>query len=274
MDTVNQAASWVAPLIEKGTDIGTMVLGALVLWIVGRVVIGMIRRAIGAAMGHRKVDPTLVKYADSAAEITLNVILIIAVLSVFGVETTTFAGLLAAAGVAIGMAWSGLLSNFAAGIFLLLLRPFKVGDFIQAGGVMGTVETIGLFVTAIDTLDHVRHYVGNNAIFSGVIQNYTTNPHRRVELLAQLNHDADVPKAIEVLQGALAKIPNVKSDPAPEVDIVTFTLAGPVLAVRPYCHNDHYWQVYFATNMAIREELGAAGFNVPEQHFHVATAAK
>ena len=146
-------------------------------------------------------------------------------LSVFGIETTTFAGLLAAAGVAIGMAWSGLLSNFAAGIFLILLRPFKVDDFIEAGGVMGTVKEIGLFVTAIDTMDNVRVFVGNNAVFSGNIKNFHTNEFRRVDLVAQLPHGVDPRQAIEKLKVALDAIPNTvnKSD----VEILEFTLAGP-----------------------------------------------
>jgi len=273
MNTISDATSWATPLVAKGTDIGVKILGAIVLWIVGRMVIGMVRKGLGAALNLRHVDATLVRYADSAMSILLNVVLVMAVLSVFGVETTSFAGLLAAAGVAIGMAWSGLLSNFAAGVFLLLLRPFKTGDFITGGGVTGTVHSIGLFVTAIEAPDAVRTYVGNNAIFSGIIQNYSTNPARRVELVAQLAHNADHRAAIAILKERLAKIPHVVASPAPEVDLMTFTMAGPVLSVRPYTHTDHYWQVYFDTNLVIREALGAAGFSVPEQHFHVVSKA-
>ena len=110
------------------------------------------------------------------------------------------------------------------------------------------------------------------SIFSDTIKNYSTNKYRRVELTAQLAHGADVAKATEILKAAMAAIPNVEKKPAPDVEIVTFTLAGPVLAVRPYCHTDHYWQVYFATTAAIRSELGKAGFKVAEQHLHVASA--
>jgi len=244
-------------------DIGARIVGAILLWIVGRWVIGVIGRLLDGALNRQKVDPTLVRYAHSAMGILLNVLLIIAILGNFGVETTTFAGLLAAGGVAIGMAWSGLLSNFAAGAFMVVLRPFKVGDFVTAGGITGTVEEIGLFVTTICTMDNVRTFVGNNAIFSGTIQNFTANPYRRVELVCQLDGGADHRKAIELLKASLAAIPNVKQDPAPDVTILEFNLVGPVLAVRPYTHNDHYWQVYFDTNAAIRETLGAAGFPAP-----------
>jgi small conductance mechanosensitive channel len=246
--------------------IGLQILGAIVLLIVGRWLIGLIVRFLERALERQKVDPTVLRYLGSAVSVALNIVLVVAILGYFGLETTSFAALLAATGVAIGMAWSGLLANFAAGVFLLILRPFKVEDFVSAGGVTGTVKDIGLFVTVINTLDNVRTIVGNNKIFSDNIQNFTANPYRRVELKAQLNHSVDHDTAIGLLKERLAKIPNVSSNPAPDVEILEFNLAGPVLAVRPYCHNDHYWQVYFDTNRAIRETFGAAGFPVPEQH--------
>ena len=188
-------------------------------------------------------------------------------------QTTSLAALIAAAGVAIGLAWSGLLANFAAGIFLVILQPFKVGDFVIAGGVMGTVEEVGLFVTSINTLDNIRNIVGNGKIFAEIIQNFTTNPYRRVDLQAQLDHTADVHKVIALLKANLAQIPNVLTSPAPDVEILTFTLAGPVLAVRPYCSNANYWQVYFDTNRVIRDTGANAGLPAPEQHFAVRTSA-
>jgi small conductance mechanosensitive channel len=156
-----------------------------------------------------------------------------------------------------------LLANFAAGAFLLVLRPFKVGDFISAGGITGTVHEIGLFVTSFDTPDNVRTFVGNNKIFSDTIQNYTVNPYRRVELTAQISGAANPQMAITRLQTRMASIANVCKTPVAEVTILTFTPFGPVLAVRPYCHNDHYWQVYFDANLAIREVLGDSAFPGP-----------
>jgi small conductance mechanosensitive channel len=217
--------------------------------------------------GLRKLDETIARYLHSVVSVLLNILLVLAILSVFGVETTTFAGLLAAAGVAIGVAWSGLLSNLAAGVFMVVLRPFKAGDFVTAGGVTGTVQTIGLFVTAIDTMDNVRAYVGNNKIFSETIQNYSANKVRRVDCVAQLAHGADHQAAIRLLREKIAAIPRVAADPAPQVEILEFTLAGPVLAVRPFCHTDDYWSVYFATNRIIREDLGKLNLPVPGQHF-------
>jgi small conductance mechanosensitive channel len=149
------------------------------------------------------------------------------------------------------------------------LQPFKVGDFVVAGGVTGTVEEIGLFVTTINTLDNVRTFVGNSKVFSDTIQNYSANPFRRVDLTAQLAHDVDHQDAIRRLKSGLAQIPNVLPTPAPDVEILSFTLAGPVLAVRPHCNNRDYWQVYFDTNRLIRESFGQAGYPVPDYHYTV-----
>jgi len=249
-----------------GVALGMKVLGAIVAWVVGRYLIGLAVRLVSASLERQQVDPTVLRYLGTVISVTLNIILVVAILGYFGVETTSFAAILAAAGVAIGMAWSGLLANFAAGAFMIVLRPIKVGDFVTVGGVTGTVKEIGLFVTAINTLENVLTIVGNNKIFSDTIQNFSTNPYRRVDRLAQLNHSVDHNEAIRLLKERLAKIPNVKADPPPDVEILDFNLAGPVLAVRPYCHTDHYWQVYFDTNRVIREAFGAAGFPVPEQH--------
>jgi len=251
------------------TNLGLKILGALALWIIGRWLINLAVRMIGRGLTRQKIDPTLISWIQNATAALLNIALIVAILGYFGVQTTTFAALIAAAGIAIGMAWSGLLSNFAAGVFLVILQPFKVGDFVVAGGVMGTVHEIGLFVTSIDTLDNVRTIVGNGKIFADTIQNFSTNPFRRVELTAQLAHGVNHQDAIQRLKAGLAKIPNVLASPAPDVEILSFTLAGPVLAVRPYCNNQYYWQVYFDTNRLIRESFGQAGYPVPDQHYTV-----
>jgi small conductance mechanosensitive channel len=250
-------------LQEKAAAIGLQILGALALYIVGRWLISMVVHAVQRVLTKQKIEPTVMRFVGNTLAVALNITLVVAILGYFGVQTTTFAALIAAMGLAIGTAWAGLLANFAAGAFLLVLRPFKVGDFITAGGVTGTVSEIGLFVTTFQTPDNVQTFVGNNKIFSDTIQNFTVNPYRRVELTAQISGAADPRLAIARLVERIAAIPNVMKAPAPDVTILTFTPFGPVLAVRPYTHNDHYWQVYFDTNMAIREVLGDAAFPGP-----------
>lgn len=269
---IDQLQNFLTNIVGYLSGFVIKIAGAIALWFIGRWLINLVINLIKKAVKKQNLDPTLLNYITNTLGIVLQILLIIAILGVFGIETTSFAALLAAAGVAIGAAWSGLLANFAAGAFLIIFRPFHQGDFISAAGVTGTVKEIGLFVTSIDSLDHVRHIVGNNAIFSGNIQNYTVNPYRRVELVAQLNHAVDPNDAIARLKERVSQIPNIENTPAPEIDILEFNLAGPVLAVRPYCHNDHYWQVYFDTNMAIRETFGDAGYPAPEQHFHLRQA--
>ena len=250
-------------IYSYATVFGVKILAALAFWVVGRWLIHFVVRMVQGSLSKQKVDPTLLRYVGSIVTVTLNVVLVIGILGYFGIQTTTFAALIAAAGVAIGMAWSGLMSNFAAGAFLVVLRPFKVGDFVTVGGITGTVREIGLFATALDTPDNVMTVVGNNKIFSDTIQNYSVNAFRRVDLKAQLAGSTDVAAAVALLKEKIAAIPNVLADPPVDVEILEFTLVGPVLAVRPYCHTDNYWQVYFDTNRTIRDCFGQAGFAAP-----------
>ena len=260
-DLVAQANTLVTAYV---IPFGWKILGAIAVWIVGSWIVKFAAAAFGRMLVARKVDPTLGRYLEASAVVLMKILVLVAVFGVLGIETTSFAALLAALGIAIGAAWAGLLSNFAAGIFLMTLRPFKVGDMITVAGVTGDVREIGLFVTALDTVDNVRLYVGNAKIFSDTIQNYTTNAHRRVDLKAQLAHGVNPHDAIKRLQAKLATIPNVLKTPAPSVDILDFNPLGTVLAVRPYCHNDHYWQVFFDTNRAINDVGGEAGYPAPE----------
>ena len=241
---------------------GLKVLGAIAVFIIGRWLIGLACRMIGAAMTRQKLDITVQNYLVSFISVALNIVLVVAILGYFGVETTSFAALVAGAGVAIGAAWSGLLGNFAAGIFLLILRPYKVGDYVTVGGVEGTAVEIGLFGTTLNTPDNVRTIVGNGKVMGGDIKNFTHNPYRRVDLAAQLAGSADMHKAVALLKEAVAKVANTKAEQGVDVEIIEFNEFGPKLAVRPYCHTDHYWQVYFDTNKTIADTLGAAGFPV------------
>ena len=248
------------------------VAGALALWLLGRWLIRFTVSALQRLLSRQSFDTTLSRYMLTSLNVVLNVALVVAILGYFGVETTTFAALVAAGGVAIGVAWGGLLANFAAGAFLVFLRPFKVGDFVAVSGVTGVVDAIGLFGTTINTPDNIRTIVGNNKIFSDTIQNFSANPYRRVDLTATIANAVDHRDAIRLLKDRLATIPNVLATPAPDVDVLQFTPAGPVLCVRPYCANQHYWQVYFDTNRTIRETFGEANFPAPVPSYAVTGA--
>ena len=244
-------------------DVGLKVLGALALWIVGRWLIGHVIVLMQRVMKRNAVDPMLTKYLGSIVSVALNVGLVLGVLGYFGIQTTSFAALIAGAGLAIGAAWSGLLGNFAAGAFMLVLRPFKVGDFVSVAGVTGTVRELGIFGTTIVTPDNVMTLIGNGKIFADTVQNYTALPVRRVDRLAQLAGGVDPADAIERLRAAVARIPNVSASQPPEVNVIDLNLVGPVLAVRPYTPNNHYWQVYFDTNETIVRVAKEAGWPAP-----------
>src|SRR3954463_3710783 len=245
------------------------VIGAGVLWFAGRWLIAFTLRVLGRALTRQQFDVTLSRYMHTGMSVVLNIALVVALLGFFGVETTTFAALIAAGGVAIGVAWGGLLANFAAGAFLVFLRPFKVGDVVNAGGVTGTVDAIGLFGTTINSPDNVRTIIGNNKVFGDTIQNFSANAYRRVDLTATINNAVDHRDAIALLRERLSRVPNVLVNPSPNVDVLQFTPAGPVLCVRPYCSNEHYWQVYFDTNRLIRESFGEAGYPAPMPAYSV-----
>ena len=252
-------------LSTQGLDFGLKLLGAIVAWIIGRWVIGILKRLTHRGLQRgRKIDETLAVYITAVVAVALNVLLVLAILDIFGVRTTSFAALLAGAGLAIGTAWGGLLTHFAAGVFLQVLRPYKVGDHVIVGGVNGMVKELGLFGTTLVTGDSVTALVGNNKVLSDTIQNFSTLPARRVDLTAKVDNSVNVREAIDRLREAVARVPNVAKTPPPDVEILQFTPEGPLLAVRPYTHTDTYWQVYFDTNKAIVDTFGAAGYPVPE----------
>lgn len=259
----------VAYLSTTGLQVGLKILAAVAVWVLGKLAINAVSGMAKRIMEKRRVEPTLVRYLHSALRIALTILLIIAVLGLFGIETTSFAAILAAAGVAIGMAWSGLLANFAAGVFLLILKPFRVGDLIGGAGIIGTVKELGMFATKIETTDGVITFVGNGKLLGDNIQNMTQSTERRVDLFAQVAHGVNPEDAKHRLLTRISQIPNVLGAPAPVVEILEFNGMGTLLAVRPFCDNAHYWDVYFATNSAIADVCGAAGYPAPAQRYNV-----
>jgi small conductance mechanosensitive channel len=262
---MNTEAIWIF-LTTQGVDFGLKVIGALIAWGIGRWLIGLAQRLVAKALARGKsMDPTLSHYLVSILGVILNIVLILAILDMFGVKTTSFAVLLAGAGLAIGTAWGGLLTHFAAGVFLQVLRPYKVGDYVTVGGgINGTVKELGLFGTTLVTPDNVITTVGNNKVLSEPIQNFSQLPWRRVDTTAKVANGVDVNQAIELLRAEVSKIANVSTEQPPDIEILQFTPEGPLLAVRPYAHTDHYWQVYFDTHRAVVKTFGAAGYPTPE----------
>lgn len=231
------------------------ILGAFAIWIIGGFFIKLAQRLLRTTLNKRLVDPTLVNYANAISSFILKAFLILAILGVFGIETTSFSALLAATGVAIGMAWSGLLSNFAAGVFLIVLRPFKVGDTITAAGTTGVVREIGMFATSIDTNDNLRIFVGNNKIFSDNIQNYSANPFRTISFRIQLTPATNPLKAIDQFASRLAALPRLKGPVSGE--ITEFNPLGTVITIKTACDQIDFASLTASGNQIIFETMQA-----------------
>jgi small conductance mechanosensitive channel len=250
-------------LVTKGVDFALQVMAAIGLYILGRWVIWAVRGITRRALEHRHLDPTLSRYIDQTLGVVLTVLLVVAALGVLGVQTSSLAGILAAAGVAVGVAWSGLLSNIAAGIFMVSLRPFKKGDTVEIAGVLGDVELLGLFGTTLLTPDGTRVVVGNSRALSENIHNLSGGPHRRVDARAQLPWACDTQRFYEAVRLRLAEDPRILTNPAPVVETVDHNAAGPVAAIRPYCVPKDYSDVFFLTHRIVSEEIRNAGIVPP-----------
>ena len=251
-------------VVTNGVSLVIKLLASLAIWIIGRRIISILMGVVnkGIVRGG-KIDATTSHYITSILSVLLTIGLVLGIFGYLGVQTTSFAALLAGAGLAIGAAWGGLLAHLAAGLFMQIMRPFKVGDYVVAGGIEGTVTEMGMFGTTILTPDNVVTIVGNNKIFSDTIKNFSAQAFRRVDCVAKVANTVDPMDAIARLRPVVARIPNVMTNPAPVVDLLEFTAEGPKLCVRPYCKNEDYWQVYFDTNRAIAETFGAAAYPVP-----------
>ena len=195
-----------------------------------------------------------------------NILLIVIVLGTVGVETTSFAAILAAAGLAVGLALQGSLANFAGGVLIMLFKPFKVGDLIECQGEVGTVKLIEIFTTKLTGLSNKEIIIPNGVLSNGNIVNYSTEGTRRVDLIFGVGYDSDIKKTKEVLMNVLTSNPKILKDPAPTVNVLELADSSINFAVRPWCETADYWSVYFETTENTKEALDAAGIDIPYPH--------
>lgn len=262
-----QNGGYVQDLIDKGIDLGVeagkSIIVAVIIYFVGRAIISLVNRMLGSMMERRKVDPTIQSFMMSLVNILLLMLLVISVVSALGVNTTSFAALLASAGVAVGMALSGNLQNLAGGIVILLFRPFKVGDYIEAQGAGGTVSEIQIFHTILTTPDNKKLYIPNGSLSSGNITNFSREALRRVELTVSIEYGEDVDKVRGVLQELLAADDRIQKDPAPFIALGALAGSSVNLTVRVWVNSSDYWDVFFQTNEAIYKEFNSRGIKFP-----------
>lgn len=256
----------ISTLTNYGTEYGLKILAAIVIWIVGSWIIKRIMNITKKVMLKRDYDESLQKFLLNLISWALKILLIIAILSKLGVETTSFAALLAAAGLAIGMALQGSLANFAGGVLLMIFKPIKIGDLIEAQGELGVVKEIEIFTTKIITPENKEVIIPNGTLSNGNITNYTTEGKLRVDLTFGVSYDADIKQTKDVLMNVLNTQENVLKDPAPTVNVSELADSSVNFAVRPWCKPEHYWDVYFGTTENVKIALDAAGIEIPYPH--------
>jgi small conductance mechanosensitive channel len=256
---------------------GLQVAGALAVLILGRIASGVARKAVRRGLESRGVDASLVPFISNLVYFILLAAVVIAVLGLFGIETTSLVAVLGTAGLAIGLALQGTLANFSSGVMLLLFRPFHVGDYIEAAGVAGTVSEIGVFSTTLNTPDNVRIIVPNSGIFGATIKNFSTNDTRRNDIVLGISYDDDIANAIAVVNAVLGKDSRVLSDPEPTVAVAELSDSSVNLVVRPWCQKEDYWSLRYDLIRRFKEELEQAGCSIPypqrDVHLHQANAS-
>ena len=267
--TVDQVVQNAVTLVSTW---GLQLAGALAVLIIGRFLCGLARKSVRRAMESRKVDPSLVPFVSNLVYFVLLAAVLIAVLGLFGIETTSLVAVLGTAGLAIGLALQGTLANFSSGVMLLLFRPFHVGDFIDAAGVAGTVVEIGVFSTILNTPDNVKIIVPNSGIFGATIKNFSANDTRRNDIVLGISYDDDISNAIAVVNAVLSKDSRILSDPEPVVAVSELADSSVNLVVRPWCRKEDYWGLRFDLTRKLKEELEQGGCSIPypqhDVHLH------
>ena len=242
---------------------GIKVIAAIVIFVIGKWISGVLSRAVGKAMGRAQSDEILVKFVANIAYAALLAFVILAALAQLGIQTTSFIAIIGAAGLAIGLALQGSLSNFAAGVMLIIFRPFKVGDFIEAAGTSGVVEEILIFSTKMRSPDNKQLYVPNGGILSGTIVNYSAKEQRRVDMVFGCGYGDDIRKAKALLEQIVADNALVLDEPAPTIGVLELGDNSVNFAVRPWVNNSDYWDAYFQITEAVKQGFDEAGISIP-----------
>lgn len=253
----------VQQLIDWGVEAGGRIIGAIIILVVGRILISFLKKLISKVMTKRHIDPGIQSFVKSLTNILLTILLIIAVVSKLGVDTTSFAALLASAGVAIGMALSGNLQNFAGGLIVLLFRPFKVGDWIEYLNVSGTVREIQIFHTILTTADNKVIYIPNGAVSSGTITNYSREETRRIDWVVGVEYGENYDKVESTARRLIAADSRILTTPEPFVALHALSASSVNVVIRVWVNTGDYWNVHFDMNKAIYAEFNKEGISFP-----------
>jgi small conductance mechanosensitive channel len=250
-------------LIAFATTYGLKIVGAVLILILGRFFAGMLRKGIRRVLGNRQADEAIIGFAANLGYALVIVFTLIAALAKFGVQTASFVAVLGAAGFAVGFALQGSLSNFASGIMLLLFRPFKLGDLIEAAGVRGTVKDIQLFNTVVATLDNVKIIIPNGKLYGDVIKNISGYDTRRIDLVFGIGYASSMQKAYDILQGLLQADDRILAEPAPQIAVSELGDSSVNFVVRPWVKAEDYWGVRFDLTRKVKAQFDEADIEIP-----------
>lgn len=248
---------------QYGTEYGIKILGSLLIFLIGKWIAGKIVLLMKKGMHKTRVDPTLISFAANATYVGMIVIIVIAAISNLGVETTSFVAVFGAVGLAIGLALKDTLSNVGAAVLIIFFRPFKVGDFIEASGVMGTVNSMNLFSTTLTTADNRSIIIPNGALIAGNIINYTGNDKRRIDMVFDIDYKDDLKLSKEVIMNILLAHPKVLKDPVPVVAVGALAQSSVQIFARPWVPVDVYWDVMFEITEAVKLEFDKHHISIP-----------
>jgi small conductance mechanosensitive channel len=259
-ETLNRTIETLVALLSSW---GLSVIGAIALLVIGFWIARRMRSGVGRALARGKVDASLIPFVSGIVYYAALAVVLIAVLSLFGIETTSLVAVFGAAGLAIGLALQGTLSNFSAGVMLLLFRPFKKGDFVDVAGVKGSVVEIGVFSTSLATPDNIGIIIPNSAIFGSVISNYNVHETRRNDMVIGISYDDDIDSAFAIIESVLAGDERVLAEPAAGVFVANLGDSSVDIAVRPWCKGSDYWPLRADLTKKIKQALEAGGCSIP-----------
>ncbi|HDY7430698.1 TPA: small-conductance mechanosensitive channel MscS [Vibrio vulnificus] len=263
VDGLNQAETWLTNNSDLLIQYGVNIISAIVILFIGNIIVKAVANSVSKVLNKKEMDKAVVEFIHGLVRYLLFVIVLIAALGRVGVETASVVAVIGAAGLAVGLALQGSLSNFAAGVLIVAFRPFKSGDYVEIGGVAGSVEAIQIFQTVLKTPDNKMVVVPNSGVIGGAITNYSRHATRRVDLMIGVSYKSDLKKTKQVIRETLEKDARILKEPDMTIGVVALADSSVNFVVRPWCKTEDYWNVYFDSMQAIKEALDANGIEIP-----------
>ncbi|EMD1178249.1 small-conductance mechanosensitive channel MscS [Vibrio harveyi] len=262
-DGLSKAETWLNNNSDLLIQYGVNIISALLILFIGNIIVKAVANSVSKVLEKKKMDKAVVEFVNGLVRYLLFVIVLIAALGRVGVQTASVVAVIGAAGLAVGLALQGSLSNFAAGVLIVAFRPFKSGDYVEIGGVAGSVEAIQIFQTVLKTPDNKMVVVPNSSVIGGAITNYSRHATRRVDLVIGVSYSADLRQTKQVIRDVLEKDERILKDPAIQIGVLALADSSVNFVVRPWCKTADYWDVYFDSTQAIKEALDEAGIEIP-----------